>query len=355
MVQLSEQQIDLLGYIKEIGARQDRVIDSSQINAIYHLNFIYDYLQPTKHWQLFSKPCKHVYLWGEVGSGKTWLMDAFYEALPIDQKLRIHFHHFLKQVHQRLVQLRGYQNPIKVIADEFIRQYRVICFDELFIGNVADAMILGDLLSILLQSKLIFVFTSNCEPSKLFKKGHNRERLEPMLELLEKNCSILKIGIGKDYRKNGYNDVDSNFRYPLDKGNAFWLAQQFNALCELDTGNTKVLVINGRELKIIRQSSTILWCKFDDLCRAARSPADYIELAKKYEIFLISDIPQLNDKLIDPTRRFIYLIDELYDRKKAVYLIAATDLDQLYQGDKLAFEFKRTQSRLFEMCFNHKL
>lgn len=289
-----------------------------------------------------------VYMWGGVGRGKTWLMDQFFDTVPLQRKTRLHFHHFMKNVHAELNKLSGQQNPLDIVADKICRDALVICFDEFFVSNVTDAMILGDLFQKLFTRGITLVATSNIAPDGLYKNGIHRDRFLPTIELVKKHCTILNVDAGVDYRLRVLKQAQL-FKSPLNEENSQWLAERFNALIGGHEKFTDVIEVNGRPVITIAHSEDILWCDFRELCYKPRSPADFIELANRYNTILVSDVPHLNDVLDNATRRFIYLVDEFYDRGVKLLLTSEDSIIELYQGEKLAFEIERTRSRLLEM------
>lgn len=297
---------------------------------------------------------KGVYMWGGVGRGKTWLMDQFFDSLPLQQKKRLHFHHFMKNVHVELNKLSGQQNPLDIVADNICKEAMVICFDEFFVSNVTDAMILGDLFQKLFTRGITLVATSNIEPDGLYKNGIHRDRFLPTIELVNQNCEILNVDAGVDYRLRILKQAQL-FKSPLNDKNQEWIADRFSALLGGKPRLEGAIQINNREIQTIAYSEDILWCDFKELCYRPRSPADFIELANHYNTILVSNVPHLNDVLSDITRRFIYLVDEFYDRGVKLLLTSEDSIIEIYQGERLAFEIERTRSRLLEMQSNDYL
>ncbi|MBF7684535.1 AFG1 family ATPase [Acinetobacter sp. B10A] len=289
-----------------------------------------------------------VYMWGGVGRGKTWLMDLFFESLPLKRKMRLHFHHFMQYVHQQLNQRVGQQNPLDAVADHIHEQAKVICFDEFFVSSVPDAMILSDLFQKLFQRGVSLIATSNIAPDGLYKDGLHRDRFLPTIALLKKHCHILNIDAGIDYRLRILQQADL-FQSPLNEKTTQWMQQRFNQLVDVHKVMTTAIEVNHREVLTLAHTSEILWCHFNELCLKPRSPIDFIEIANRYHTVFVSDIPLLSDQLADGTRRFIYLVDEFYDRGVKLILTSQVPILNIYQGQKLAFEIERTRSRLLEM------
>ncbi len=291
---------------------------------------------------------KGLYMWGGVGRGKTWMMDMFYHALPTQRKKRMHFHHFMQSVHKQLIQLQGQENPLQKVADNIHQEAVVICFDEFFVSNVSDAMILGDLFTMLFQRGITLVATSNIEPAGLYKDGLHRNRFLPAISELEKHCTVMNIDSGIDYRLRVLKQAQL-YVHPLTEDNAHWLATYFAGLANNQQHNDNPIVINNREIAIHARTENTLFCDFRQLCVEARSASDFIEIANEFSTVLLDNVPYLNDELVDPTRRFIYLVDEFYDRRVKLLIRAEQSILELYQGKKLAFEIERTRSRLLEM------
>lgn len=335
-------------YYQALIQQQAILADPSQQAAIEQLNEIWEKLERPKAF-FIQRPIRGLYMWGSVGSGKTWLMDIFYQSLSYKKKVRIHFHHFLKNIHQQLVHYRGTRDPLQHIANDLIKKYKLICFDEFFVSNVTDAMILSNLFNLLFAKRVILVATSNIDPDNLYKHGLHRERFLPTIHHIHTHCHILKIGNALDYRVvKGHHVLDQFFFSPLDAAADAWLSSIYRHLTQHNAHPT-LIQINHRDLEALGVHERVAWFSFDRLCRDARSPADFIELCRRYDHVLISNITELTDAIYDAVRRFIYLIDELYEQKVVLYLTAEQPIEQLYTGEKLKFEFQRTFSRLQEM------
>jgi cell division protein ZapE len=289
-----------------------------------------------------------VYMWGGVGRGKTWLMDQFFDSIPFRRKTRMHFHHFMQFVHKELNKLSGQRNPLDLVADQIYKDAVVICFDEFFVSNVTDAMILSDLFQKLFARGITLVATSNIAPEGLYKNGIHRDRFLPTIELVQKNCVILNVDAGVDYRLRVLKQAQL-FKSPLTEANQVWMSDRFKALTQGQAQLTSAITINHRVVETRGHTEDVLWCEFSELCFKPRSPADFIEIANVYNTVLVSDVPKLNDFLSEGTRRFIYLVDEFYDRGVKLLLTSEDTIIDIYDGDKLAFEIERTRSRLLEM------
>jgi cell division protein ZapE len=291
---------------------------------------------------------KGVYMWGGVGRGKTWLMDQFYDSVPFRRKTRMHFHHFMQHVHRELNKLSGQRNPLDLVADQIYKEAVIICFDEFFVSNVTDAMILSDLFQKLFARGVTLVATSNIAPDGLYKNGIHRDRFIPTIELVKKNCAVLNVDAGVDYRLRVLKQAQL-FKSPLTVENKAWIAERFTALTQTQAQSIEPILINNRIVETKGHTEDVLWCEYSELCLKPRSPADFIEIANVYNTVLVSNVPHLNDVLSEGTRRFIYLVDEFYDRGVKLLLTSEDTIIDIYQGEKLAFEIERTRSRLLEM------
>lgn len=297
-----------------------------------------------------SKPTapKGLYMWGGVGRGKTWLMDMFYDSLPIERKMRLHFHHFMKRVQSELVKLQGQSDPLQKVADIIHGEAVVICFDEFFVSNVSDAMILGDLFTMLFERGITLVATSNIEPSGLYKNGIHRHRFLPAIHQVETHTTVMNIDAGVDYRLRLLKQAKL-YSSPLTDDTKDWLSKRFDTLANGQKVVTDPIIIGGREISIVKRTETMLLVNFRDVCMQPRSASDFIEIASDFDTVMVDNVPALTDTLMDPTRRFIYLVDEFYDRRVKLLVRAEQSILDLYQGEKLAFEIERTRSRLLEM------
>jgi cell division protein ZapE len=289
-----------------------------------------------------------VYLWGGVGRGKTWLMDLFYSSLSIAQKRRTHFYRFMQEVHGDLKRLKGMQSPLDGVADKIAKKSQVICFDELFVSDIADAMILAGLFGALLKRGVALVFTSNVKPKDLYKNGLQRERFLPTIALIEKHCDVVAVDGGVDYRLRQLTAA-SIYLPSGEPDTQKKLEELFDDLSDEDVESGHDITVNHRKIKVVRESENVIWFEFAALCEGPRSPADYIAIASEYQSVVISNVPVLQDTADNAARRFISVIDEFYDRGVNVILSAAASPNDLYQGEKLKFEFQRTASRLTEM------
>jgi cell division protein ZapE len=291
---------------------------------------------------------KGLYVWGGVGRGKTFLMDLFFETLAVPGKRRIHFHRMMREVHERLRRQGDVQDPLDKVAAAIADKTRVLCFDEFFVSDIADAMILGKLLEGLFAREVTLITTSNSPPHKLYPDGLQRDRFLPAIALLEQHTNVVELDGGEDYRLRLL-QKDGTYLTPADDSALQHLQHFFTAAAPVGAIEGRTLDILGRDISTLRCAKGVAWFDFMELCGGPRSQNDYIEIARWYQTVIISDVPVLDWELENPARRFISLVDEFYDRRVKLILSAAADVDSLYQGSKLTFEFERTASRLTEM------
>jgi len=289
-----------------------------------------------------------LYFWGGVGRGKTFLMDLFYEELPFDKKKRLHFHRFMREVHRGLTQLQGEANPLRKVAAQFAAEARVICFDEFFVSDITDAMLLAGLLEEMFKLGMTLVATSNVEPDHLYENGLQRSKFLPAIELIKQHTLVHNMDGGIDYRLRALESAELYY-FPLDVSADAVLESSFYNLSP-DAGRADVrLTIEGREIVTRRCGDGVAWFDFKAICDGPRSQNDYIELAHLFQTVLIGNVPVFDEKKEDQARRFISLVDEFYDRNVKLILSAEAGILDLYQGRRLQFEFQRTESRLQEM------
>ena len=294
------------------------------------------------------KPVKGLYFWGGVGRGKTYLMDNFYESLPFEQKMRIHFHRFMQRVHAELKQLDGQKNPLVIVGKKLSDEARIICFDEFFVSDIGDAMILAGLMEQLFANGVSLVCTSNIVPDGLYKDGLQRARFLPAIALVNEHTEVVNVDGGNDYRLRTLEQAEL-YHHPLDDQANINLERYFSQLAVEAGSHDLDLEINGRPLKARRHADDVVWFSFKALCDGPRSQNDYIELAREFHAVIVSDVPQMGRDTDDQARRFINMVDEFYDRSVKVIISAAAPIHELYLGGRLSFEFERTESRLLEM------
>lgn len=308
------------------------------------------------------EPVKGLYVWGGVGRGKTYLMDIFFDCLPGERKRRTHFYRFMQEVHQSLVSLQGESDPLKPVAQQIARDIDVLCFDEFFVVDIGDAMILSGLLSALFDAGVVLVATSNVIPDRLYENGLQRERFLPAIDLLKRHTEVVEIADGTDYRLQRLSNSEL-YLAPIDSDTNETLLASFHDLApdRMQISEHHSLSILGREIKTRAFAEDVVWFDFQELCDGPRSAFDYVEIAKLFHALILSDVPQMRDSQNDAARRFISLIDELYDRRVKLIVSAAVPVDEIYLGSSLDFEMERTRSRLVEMqsheylCREHRI
>jgi cell division protein ZapE len=293
-------------------------------------------------------PVRGVYLWGGVGRGKTMLMDMFFHCLPFAAKRRNHFHHFMNHVHRRLRELDARGDPLERIAGELAADTRIICFDEFFVADIADAMILGTLFEALFRRGVTLVATSNVAPTELYRDGLQRARFLPTIVQIERHTMVLPLDAGIDYRLRQLEQADV-YQASTDPSAQAGMAHRFTAIAGEAEWLDSPLEVLGRHIAVRRRAEGIAWFEFTAICDGPRSQNDYIEIARTCHTVLVSNVPQLDAGSDNQARRFMSLVDEFYDRRVKLIITAAAPPTGLYQGERLAFEFRRTSSRLEEM------
>ncbi|KGJ89486.1 cell division protein ZapE [Thalassotalea sp. ND16A] len=335
----------------------------------FHRKFNFVHKLP---FQAEVNPAKGIYLWGKVGRGKTMMMDLFFTNLAIARKQRMHFHHFIEQVHISLLSHQGKSDPLRVIAKEYATKVDVLCFDEFLVSDIGDAMLLSGLFDELFKQGVVLVTTSNCKPEELYKNGLQRQRFLPTIALLNRYCQIISVNGEKDHRQ--HQQQYARYVYPVAEHRGY-IAEKFMQFTNkpLTAGNIE---INARTLSYLASDneSKVIVFNFANLCKGARSQRDYMALARQFSVVMITDVPQFSGIDIshvasgvedgyqrqqnifanmqstdDEARRFIALVDEFYDQNIEVFISSEVDIIDLYQGKKLAFEFARCESRLMEM------
>lgn len=341
--------------------------DPAQAEALRHFQRVYDDLLEVRRseqgaglWQKLTarltgtgkdrRAVKGLYLYGGVGRGKTWLMDVFYESLPFPDKMRTHFHRFMQRVHAELSGLKQQSNPLETVATKLAAEARVICFDEFFVSDIGDAMILGGLLEHLLAAGVTLVTTSNIEPDRLYENGLQRARFLPAIALINAHAEVVQMGGEMDYRLRSLQQAHIYYS-PLGEKAETEMVRCFQRLVpeHAEVVCASGIEVLGRQIKAQRCADDVVWFDFEELCGGPRSAYDYIELAKVYHAILLSNVPQLAAERDDMARRFVSLVDELYDRNVKLIISAEVPLSELYTGTSLTFVFERTRSRLLEM------
>ncbi len=347
--------MNVLNYYEHALAERGYKPDASQRIAIERLQRYFDEWKKFKFRRsnavkrLISRPDvpKGVYLWGGVGRGKSFLMDAFYATVPVQRKTRLHFHEFMRSVHRQLDEVKGMQDPLDEVAKRLAKRYRLICFDEFHVSDVADAMILYRLLLKLFENGTSFVMTSNYEPSKLYPEGLHRDRILPAIELIKARLDVMNVDAGVDYRLRALEQVKC-YHTPLGPETDQALQHAFEQLSDTPPLDP-VLEIENRKIKARARSESVVWFDFATLCGGPRSQNDYLELASLFHTVILSEVPCMGPRHASEARRFTWLIDVFYDHKVKLIMSAACEPDELYTSGSMSNEFQRTVSRILEM------
>ena len=345
----------LSAYLAPVLVQRRIVLDPSQQAALARLvslqdafaDFVRARRSLLRRWFNPPVPPHGVYLWGGVGRGKSFLMDAFYAAVPLRRKTRVHFHAFMKGVHDELRSLRHAVDPLDTVGARIARRYRLVCFDEFHVSDVADAMILGRLLTALFQRGVVFVMTSNYHPDDLYPNGLQRERLLPTIALLQKWLDVIEIDGGTDYRLRELEHVSAYYVAAPGAADAE-LAAVFDRMRPGPDEDPRI-TIEARSLKAKRRAGGVVWFSFATLCEGPRSQVDYLELARRFAVVIVSDVPRLTVDMGNAARRFTWLVDVLYDHRVKLLLSAAVPATDLYLEGPNSQDFARTVSRLIEM------
>lgn len=295
-----------------------------------------------------------VYLWGSVGRGKTWLMDQFFKRVAIEDKERVHFNRFMLDLHRELQKHAHHADPLQLIAQEKARKIRLLCVDELHLTEITNAVLLYPMLENLIRAGVVLIATSNRHPDELYQGSFHADRfLEPTRYLLER-LYIVHLDYGLDYRvRRTENALGKETKiYGRD---AATMLNCFDRLAQGEVREAHTLEISGRAVKVKKSSDNVIWFDFAELCETQRTTSDYIWLTERYEVLMVTDIPVMNEGRDPAARRFFYLIDEVYDRRVRFIFAAQDSVDQLYQGVRLRFAFKRTLSRLMAMHYGNRL
>ena len=334
--------------------------DAAQQRAVQALQTCYEALiaagPPPRGWRRrflrltgnTPRPPKGVYLWGGVGRGKTLLMDAFFNSLPFDDKLRQHFHRFMGSIHDNLRLFRQHSNPLQLTADRLAESARVICFDEFAVMDIADAMILGNLFAALFDRGVTLVATSNSQPDELYHSGLQRQRFLPAVDLIRAHTELVHVDGPLDYRLRVLERA-AVYQQPISQSAERALADYFSGIAP-DEGHSDIHIsVLGRSIPCRKEAEGIVWFDFPQICDGPRSQDDYVELSRCYQTVIVSNVPRFTRTTENQARRFIALVDEFYDRRVKLILSAATPVASLYAGERVRMEFQRTRSRLEEM------
>lgn len=344
---------DVLALYEQSLSRRGFVSDASQWRAVERLQRMYEEWKAYKARRssalrrLLVRPerPKGVYLWGPVGRGKSFLMDCFYLCVPLVRKRRVHFHHFMREIHGQLDGLKGTEDPLAEVAARTARRYRLVCFDEFHVSDIADAMILGRFLEQAMDRGVEFVMTSNFPPDDLYPDGLQRERFLPAIELLKRRLDVVGVDGGTDYRRLKMEKVQA---YHVGADGEAVLEQIFARLKDVEEEHHP-LDVEGREIPYRKRAGGVVWFDFDVLCGGARSYADYVDLARRFHTILLSGVPRLSPARADAARRFTWLVDVLYDDRVKLVVSAQAQPEALFQEGENSAEFQRTVSRLHEM------
>ncbi|GAC24605.1 MAG: cell division protein ZapE [Alteromonadaceae bacterium] len=341
--------------------RDDFHSDPAQANAVKQLQRLYDDLvAPDKDPSLWTKikfvlgkdekaqSIKGLYFWGGVGRGKTYLVDTFYDCLPFEKKMRVHFHRFMHRVHEELKSLGGQSDPLKIIAAKFASEAKVICFDEFFVSDITDAMILGTLMEEMFARGIVLVATSNIIPNELYRNGLQRARFLPAIALINQHTEVVNVDSGIDYRLRTLKQAEI-YHFPLDQTANDNLSVYFTQLAPEECQHDDAITIKGRKIPTVHHAEGVAMFEFRALCDGPRSQTDYMELSRCYHSILLANVEQMGKSVDDIARRFIAMVDEFYERNVKLIMSAEVPLEELYTEGALNFEFHRCLSRLKEM------
>ncbi|QCP49960.1 AFG1 family ATPase [Trinickia violacea] len=340
-----EKELQTRGYQSD--AAQRAAVD--RLQRCYEEWVAYKARRPNAFMKLIMRPDlpRGIYMWGGVGRGKSFLMDSFYAIVPLTRKTRLHFHEFMREVHRELEELKGQADPLDELARRVAKRYRLICFDEFHVSDIADAMILYRLLDKLFENGVQFVMTSNYDPDTLYPDGLHRDRVLPAIELIKTKLDVINVDAGIDYRQRTLAKV-SVYHTPLGAAADKALRAAYSQLAAVPD-ESPILRIEKRELKALRKADGVVWFDFATLCGGPRSQNDYLELATRFHAVILSDVPQMSPRMASEARRFTWLVDVFYDHKVKLLMSAAVPAEDLYVEGPMANEFSRTVSRLVEM------
>ena len=322
---------------------------AERLDALYHelIAFKQSRSNSLKKLISFAKPPHGIYFWGGVGRGKSFLMDAFYDAVPYRRKRRVHFHAFMQEIHQALKYHKQQSDPLIRIAAEIAAKTRLLCFDEFHVSDIADAMILGRLFTGLFDNGMVVVTTSNYAPDGLYPNGLQRHMFLPCIELLKVNLDVIEVDAGIDYRLRTLAQMDA-FLVPADAAAEAHMKADFQSISG-SPGKAGEITVLDRKIKVRRRAAEVIWFDFDVLCGGPRSQNDYLELARQHHTVFLSNVPKMSREQSSEARRFTWLVDVLYDHRVKLVISAADVAEQLYTDGTQAQEFQRTVSRLIEM------
>jgi len=345
-----------LDYYQQLVNNREIAADPGQLIVIEGLQHVYHELLHQQRSVLckikamlgWHSCVKGVYLWGEVGVGKSFMIDLLYSCLPFGTKLRIHFHAFMHYVHEQLRQLQGHKNPLDLVAKQIAQQNKVLCFDEFVVNDIADAMLLAGLLKALFRHGVCLLTSSNFAPDRLYEKGLQRQRFLSAIELLKQHTHVIHLTSHKDYRLR-HTRQSAVYFTPLNKETANAMALRFDQLVGEEKRSAEPLRLFGRSIDVCQQSQDVIWFDFLKLCGIPRSQRDFLLIAKRFSTIMVSDVPVIKSMQHNLARNIIKLVDVLYDAKVRLIISAAAPVRELYPRGRLTFEFARTVSRLIEM------
>jgi cell division protein ZapE len=343
VVALYEASLERRGFVADPSQRRA----AERLQRLYEEWTAYKARRNTALKRLLVKPPlpKGVYLWGAVGRGKSFLMDAFYLCVPLVRKRRVHFHHFMREIHRELEALKGTEDPIAAVAERTARRWRLVCFDEFHVADIADAMILGRYLRQVTERGVQFVMTSNYPPEGLYPYGLQRERFLPAIELLKDRLDVVEVDNGVDYRRL---KMERLRVYHVGPGAEAELARIFEELKDVEA-ESQALDVEGRRIPYRKRAGGLVWFDFAVLCGGPRSYADYVDLAKRFHTVILQGVPRMSAKQADAARRFTWLVDVFYDDRVKLVVGAEAPPEALFTEGEASAEFQRTVSRLHEM------
>lgn len=356
--------LDVRAIYRRALERRGFVADAAQERAVARLQRLYEEWRAYKakrstflH-RLLVRPSlpRGVYLWGGVGRGKSFLMDSFYAAVPLERKQRVHFHHFMRDVHRELETLKGQRNPLDKLAQRLAERFRLICFDEMHVNDIADAMILGRLLERTMKLGVVYCMTSNYAPDDLYKDGLKRDNFLPTIRLLKQRLDVVEVDNGVDYRRRALEQL-CTYHTPLGAGAEAALLEAFARIAET-AEEEGALIIENRPIACRHRAGGVVWFDFEVICGWGRSQLDYLEIAQEFHTVIVSNVPRLGPEQREEARRFTLLVDVLYDHSVKLFISAEALPEQLLKQEEvqaspqaraMVFEFDRTASRLIEM------
>ena len=343
VVSLYRQHLDKRGFLPD--PSQQRAVE--RLQRLYEEWSAYKARRNTALKRLIVKPPlpRGVYLWGAVGRGKSFLMDSFYLAVPVVRKRRVHFHHFMREIHRELDALKGSEDPIAAVAAATARRWRLICFDEFHVSDVADAMILGRYLAQVIERGVVLCMTSNYPPDGLYPNGLQRERFRPAIELLKTKLDVLEVDNGTDYRRLKMERLQV---YHTGAHAGAKLEHIFQELKDVEE-ERQPLDVEGRTIPYRKRAGGLVWFDFQVLCGGPRSYTDYVDLAKRFHTVMLSGVPRMSARQADAARRFTWLVDVFYDDRVKLVVAAEAEPEALFTEGEHSAEFQRTVSRLHEM------